>query len=179
MTRLFKLLFFPGILLLITLLTPFWLANAQAAFYKYVDKNGNIHFTDSLDSVPEEYRDQLKVYQEPKSPETTSPPTPEKEGATGEPARKLREAEEKKQAEQARALQEKAARDEKLKDRQQKEERIAELQMEIIAKREEQRGLRTTWMVYDRIRLNQLNDEIAGLEREIESIRLEILQEKN
>jgi clan AA aspartic protease (TIGR02281 family) len=32
-------------------------------FYKYIDKNGNVHFADALHQIPPEYRDQLDVYE--------------------------------------------------------------------------------------------------------------------
>ena len=152
---------------LIATLTPIRLADAQSVTYKYVDKNGNIHFTDSAESIPEQYRDQIKVLKEPKYPETKPAPAEEE-------TRKIKEGAEKKKEEQAKALQEKAEQEEKLKARKEIEERISDLQQQIIAKREEQGSLRTTWMVYDRIKLNQLNDEIAALENEIVALRQEL-----
>ncbi len=144
-----------------------WLADAQTTIYKYKDKNGNFHFTDNAESIPEQYRDQIKVLREPKYPETKLTPAEEE-------ARKAAESVEKKKEEEAKALQEKAEQEEKLKERKEIEEHISELQLQIISKREEQRSLRTTWMVYDRIRFNQLNDEIASLEKEIEALRMEL-----
>ena len=167
MNRFYKIPILFLALLLIAALAPMQLANAQGTVYKYIDKNGNIHFTDNAESIPEQYRGQIKVLKEPKPPETKPDPAEEE-------ARKNREAVEKKKEEQAKAEQEKAEQEEKIKARKEIEERISELQMQMIAKREEQRSLRTTWMVYDRIRFNQLNDEIAGLEKEIEALRLEI-----
>ena len=58
------------------------------------------------------------------------------------------------------------------------QKRIANLQDQIRAKQAEQRNLRTTWMVYDRAKLNQLNEDIANLEKEIESLRSEMAEEK-
>jgi hypothetical protein len=38
---------------------PLW-----AEFYKYVDEEGNSYFVDDISSVPEKYRNQIKVYRE-------------------------------------------------------------------------------------------------------------------
>jgi hypothetical protein len=170
MNRLLKICTFLLALFSLALLAPLPLMQAQASFYKYVDRNGNIHFTDSLDSIPEEYRNQIKVYKEEGKPE---PALSEKERVSEEKGGQLREAEEKKEAE-AKALQEKAAREEKLKERQEIQDRITGLQEQIRVKQEEQGSLRTTWMVYDRIRLNQLNAEIDALVREIQSLQQEL-----
>lgn len=35
-----------------------------AEFYKYVDEEGNSYFVDDISSIPEKYRDQIKVYRE-------------------------------------------------------------------------------------------------------------------
>ena len=78
---------------------------------------------------------------------------------------------EKKQEAEAKAQQERAAREEQERAFKEKEKQIEDLQEQITAKRQEQRSLRTRWMVYDRIRLNQLNQDIAGLEKQIEDIR--------
>ncbi len=166
MNRFFKILTLLSGLFFIATLASLPLADAQSTIYKYIDKNGNVHFTDTAESIPEQYRDQIRVLKEPKVPETKPAPAEEE-------ARKIRDAVEKKKEEEAKVLQEKAEKEEKLKARKEMEERISELQLQIIAKREEQRNLRTTWMVYDRIRFNQLNDEVAALEKEIESLRQE------
>jgi len=44
-------------LLILCLVLP---GNAFSVLYKYVDKDGVVHFTDRPDQVPEQYRDQLK-----------------------------------------------------------------------------------------------------------------------
>ena len=44
---------------LVGLSPPIW-----AEFYKYVDEDGDIYFVDDISSVPEKYRDQIKVYRE-------------------------------------------------------------------------------------------------------------------
>ena len=166
MERSFKVCAFLLTLFLIGPLTPFRLAHAQVAFYKYVDKNGNIHFTDKLDSIPKEYRNQIKVYKEGKK---TKPTFSKEQGVTEEQNRRPREAEEKK-----KALQEKAALEEKLKERKEIQDRITDLQEQIKVKQEEQGSLRTTWMVNDRNRLNQLNAEIAALVQEMQSLQQEL-----
>jgi hypothetical protein len=145
---------------------------SEAAFYKYVDKNGGVHFTDQIDSIPPEYRHQIKEYRDRQPAETPSPKENEasKEPGAAERERQLKEAEQKKEAE-AKAQQEKAAREEK--EKVLKEKEISGLQEQITAKQQEQRSLRTNWMVYDKIRLNQLNEEIAGIEKQIEEIKKE------
>lgn len=37
---------------------------ASAAFYKYQDKNGKIHYVDDLSKIPPEYREDLKIYKD-------------------------------------------------------------------------------------------------------------------
>ena len=146
--------------------------SSEAAFYKYVDKNGGVHFTDQIDSIPPEYRHQIKEYRDRQPTETSSPKgnEPSKEPDAAERERQVKEAEQKKAAE-AKAQQEKAARQEKEKAFKEKEKQISNLQEQITAKQQEQRGLRTNWMVYDKIRLNQLNEEIAGIEKQIGDIQ--------
>lgn len=175
MNRLFKICTFLFSLFLIASLTPLRLAQAQAAFYKYVDKNGNIHFTDRLDSIPQEYRNQIKVYKEERKPK---PALSKEQGVTEEQNRRLREGEEKKKEEEEKALQEKAAREEKLKERQEIQDRIAGLVEQVKAKQEEQESLWNSGMVNDRIRLNQLNAEISALVREIRSLERELYEKE-
>ena len=171
MNQLFKILTILLALLFIGTLASLRLADAQGTIYKYIDKNGNVYFTDNAESIPEQYRNQIKILNEPKSPETKTSPAEEQ-------PRKITDAEEKKKEEEARALREKAAQEEKQKASKEIENRIAELQDQIRAKQQEQGSLRTTWMVYDRIRLNQLNDEIASLQRQIESLQQELAEKK-
>jgi len=147
------------------------LADAQSTVYKYVDKNGTVHFTDDVELIPQQYRNQIKTLKEPKYPETSLAPA-------GEETRKASDAEEKKKEEAAKALREKAAQEEKQQAAKEIENRITELQDQIRAKQQEQGSLRTTWMVYDRTRLNLLNEEIASLERQIESLQQELAEKK-
>jgi hypothetical protein len=142
--------------------------SAQSSFYKYIDKNGKITFTDRLEAIPEEYREQIKVYKDEAKAETAAPIPGEK--AENSPA-KIKEADERKKAA------EEAAREKEVKIREEKGKRITELQNQIRAKQQEQRDLRTTWMVYDRIKLNQLNEEIASLEKQILSLKKERTQD--
>ena len=166
MERSFKVYTFLLALFFIFSLAPLRLVHAQAAFYKYVDKNGNIHFTDKIDSIPKEYRNQIKVYKEKEKPK---PAFSKEQGVTEEQNRRIREANEKKKEEE-----EKAAREKKLKERQEIRDRITDLQEQIKAKQEEQGSLRTNWMVNDRNRLNQLDAEIAALGQEIQSLQQEL-----
>jgi hypothetical protein len=156
------------IVALVSVLIP--AGSAEAAFYKYTDKNGGVHFTDQIDAIPPEYRNQIKEYRD-RQPASTPKEDPE----AAEREKLKREAESKKEAE-AKAQQEKAAREEKEKAYKEKEKEISELQEQITAKQQEQRSLRTNWMVYDKIRLNQLNEDIAGLEKQIEDIKKELPQ---
>ncbi len=171
MERSFKVYTFLLALSFIFSLAPLRLAHAQATFYKYVDKNGNIHFTDKLDSISKEYRNQIKVYKEKEKPK---PALSKEQGVIEEQNRRLRDANEKKKEEEEKTLQEKAAREKKLKERQEIQDRITDLQGQIKAKQEEQGSLRTTWMVNDRNRLNQLDAEIAALGQEIQSLQQEL-----
>jgi hypothetical protein len=158
-------------LALIGLLASPWERYSEAAFYKYVDKKGNVHFTDRPESIPEEYQNQIKEYKEMKHPEV--PPPQEKgepkDAAAAERERQMKEAEQQKKEAEA-----KAAQEEKLRIRQEKEKQIAELQEQITARQKEQRSLRTNWMVYDRIKLTQLNQEIEGLEKQIAALQKEL-----
>ena len=150
--------------------------SAEAEFYKYVDKKGNVHFTDRFESIPQEYRNQIKEYKEMKEPEAL--PAQEKEEskdpAAAERDRQKKEAEQKMKEAEAKAAQEKSFQEEKLRIRQEKEKQIEELQEQITERQKEQRSLRTNWMVYDRIRLNQLNEEIGGLEKQIGDLQKEL-----
>lgn len=49
------------ILFFISFLFP---SELRSEFYGYVDKDGNRHFVDSVDKIPLEYRDNMKVYKE-------------------------------------------------------------------------------------------------------------------
>ena len=47
----------------------FFTASASGEFYKYYDKDGNVHFTDDFNKVPPEQREGVKGYVEIKSTE--------------------------------------------------------------------------------------------------------------
>ena len=174
MERLFKICTFLLSLFFISSLTPLRQAQAQAVFYKYVDKNGNPYFTDRLESIPEEYRNQIKLYTEE---EKSKPALSKEQGVTEEQNRRLREAEEAKK-EKEKALQEKAVQETSLKEQQEFQGRINNLQEQIRAKQEEQGKLWTSGMVYDRIRLKQLIKEISALDGESRSLQREFSKEK-
>jgi len=151
---------------------------AGATFFKYVDKNGTVHFTDRYESIPIEYRDQIKTFRE--ESQTPSPPLPpegqekrkESETAAGEPAAKARELE-RKEAEKSESRKIEAE-EKKRKAVEAKEKQIAELQKQIEDKRKQQRSLRTNWMVQDRNIILRLNQEIADLEKRIKVIQEEL-----
>jgi type IV secretory pathway VirB10-like protein len=158
------------------LLVSCWVPAAEAAFYRYTDKNGVVHFTDRFESIPPEYRNQIKEYKETMPPEA---PPPQEKGASKEPGAadresQLRETEQKKKEAEAKAAQEKAAQEAKQKARQEIQKQIADLQEQIAAKNKEAGTLRTNWMVYDRYRVTQLNEEVASLEKQIEALQKEL-----
>jgi predicted aspartyl protease len=76
-----KAIFF--ILVLIFALVVFPLV-PRSEIYKYVDKSGTIHFVDDLGKIPEEYRNQVTVYEDkPKAaPEEETPTVSEGETST-------------------------------------------------------------------------------------------------
>ena len=41
-----------------------WITDLRAEFYRYVDDEGNTYFVDDISSIPEKYRNQIKVYRE-------------------------------------------------------------------------------------------------------------------
>ncbi len=57
--------------LLICLITILFSTTVFAEFYKYVDENGNTHFTDDFNQVPEDQRAGLKGYEESTSDSNT------------------------------------------------------------------------------------------------------------
>jgi outer membrane biosynthesis protein TonB len=171
MNQISRFLIIAFVLALFGLLAFPWAPSAEAAFYRYTDKNGVVHFTDRLESIPSEYRNQIKEYKEMKQPEA---PPPQEKGASKDPGaaekeRQLREAEQKKKEAEA-----KAAQEAKQKAQAEKQKQIAALQEQIAAKQKEAGSLRTNWMVYDRMKLTQLNQEIASLEKQIEALQNEL-----
>ncbi len=154
-------------------ITPLRPGQAQSIFYKYVDKNGNLYFTDRLEAIPEEFRGQVKLYREEEAPQAPFSKEPE---IIEEQALRMKKAEERKKEEE-KALREKAAQL-SFKERQELQDRIANLQEQIQAKQKEQESLRTSPMVYDQLRLKQLNAEIFALRREVLSLRREFSQKE-
>jgi hypothetical protein len=175
MSQKFRFLIIASLLALFGALAFPWAPPAEAVFYKYTDKNGVVHFTDRPESIPPEYRNQIKEYKEIKEPE--APPPAEKakskEPGGSEQDRGLREADQAKKEAEAKASQEKAVQEAKQKAQAEKQRQIAELQEQIAAKQKEAGSLRTTWMVYDRARLNQLNEEVTNLQKQIEALQKE------
>lgn len=55
--------FFSAVIFLIVsvLWIPF---GAQCKFFRYIDKDGKVHFVDDVSRIPPEYREDLKIYQE-------------------------------------------------------------------------------------------------------------------
>lgn len=165
----------------LSIMIPGSLPFADTTFYKYIDKNGTVHFTDRYESIPLEYRDQIKTLREPQSSTPSLPPggqekKKEAESAIEEPAAKPQELE-RKEAERNEARR-KEAEEKKLKAVEAKEKQIADLQKQIEDKRRQQRSLRTNWMVQDRNIILRLNQEIADLEKRIKVIQEELAEGK-
>jgi tRNA(Ile)-lysidine synthase TilS/MesJ len=53
--------------------------SAAAEFYKYVDENGNTHFTDDINAVPEAQRAKIRSYVESESPEPDEQAAPQED----------------------------------------------------------------------------------------------------
>ena len=159
-------------------LNPFVIPPVGAATYKYIDRNGTMHFTDRYESIPQEYRDQVKTLREESKPQPPAPSTDLKEKkGEGEPAGEERagkaEETEKKEGEAIEARK-KEGEEKKQKVIEEKEKRIEDLQKQIDEKRKQQRSLRTNWMVQDRNTIIKLNQEIAILEKQIKLLQEEI-----
>jgi len=58
---------------ILCLAAAFFSISASAEFYRYVDKDGNIHFTDNLSLVPESQRKGLQSYTEFEKKDETKP----------------------------------------------------------------------------------------------------------
>jgi len=173
-----------GAVFFLIALMPCLLSSAGAAFYKYIDRNGTVHFTDRYESIPQEYQNQIKTIREEPQPQSQTPGLPlegqekKKEGepATGERPNQVQESE-RKEAEKGEARK-KEAEEKKFKAIEAKEKQIEELQKQIEEKRKQQRSLRTNWMVYDRNIIIRTNQEIADLEKQIKVIQDEIEEGK-
>lgn len=168
-------------------LISFGPTSADADLYKYIDKKGTIHFTDRYESIPQEYRDQIKLIKEP-APQAPPQPVEGLEGkrkgaadAEGQAEKEMKEMEEwKKKEAEVKAAREKEARERealerKLKARQEKEKEIEELRRQIEAKQAEQRTLYTNpLMVRDRNQFVQLNQEINELYEQIKVLQSQL-----
>jgi hypothetical protein len=167
----------------------FGMALAQETFYKYVDKNGTVHFTDRLESIPAQYRNQVQVRKQ----EVQTPSAPQGQLEKGQelkapgpgekPGVSVSGSEKAKRSEEAGAAQEKAQREKEEREiiqkaRQEKMREIGELRKQIEAKDKEASSLRTNWMVYDRIKLNQLNEEKEKLQKEMQTLQEELAKIK-
>ena len=172
-------------------LFSFGFISADAGVFKYIDKNGTIHFTDSYESIPQQYRNQVELLKEP-TPQTPSQPTQGEEGKEkGAMARKeevqkevkeieaLKKREAELKAAREKEVQEREALEKKLKAREEKEKQIEELRRQIEAKQQEQRTLyNNPMMVRDRNQFTQLNQEINELSKLIQVEQLELDSER-
>jgi len=160
-------------------LLAFWPGEAISVYYKYVDRDGNVHFTDQYETIPPEYRKQVETVTEKRDELTPEQLLQEKkkeeaeERRAEEQARKDEAERQKKIAAEEEALKEKEAQEAKIKARQEKEKQIEELSKQIGAKQEQQKNLRL-WMVNERRVFFQLQDEIETLSKEIQSIQKEL-----
>jgi hypothetical protein len=172
-------------------LIPLWLTSADAGVFKYTDKDGIIHFTDSFESIPQQYRNQLEVIKEPSAQTRTQPAEgdegKEKEAAVrrdevqkeGRDLEALKKKEAELKAAQQKEAQEKEALEQKLKVREEKEAQIEELRRQIEAKQQEQRTLyNNPMMVRDRNQFTQLNQEISEIYRQIQGLQSEMDSER-
>ena len=123
MDRNWKNLTFFLVLLSVSLFFPLKL---HSEFYKYVDKNGHLHFVDDKSKIPPEYRDNLTVYKEKYDH------LPEKE-------RSLKQQKDEREAEKIRRQQEYLQHLELIKKRKQeqiaKEKHFKSLQTKVIIDR--------------------------------------------
>ncbi len=153
-----------------------FLGETAAEIYKYVDSKGVTHFTDRFESVPPEYRHQIKVIKEQPPSQVSTPvaePAPEKTADADKSAPPKLEV-----PPGSRDKIPTGPEEEKFKARQEKEKQIAELKQQIEEKRRQQRSLRTNWMVYDRYAIVRLNQEIEALEKQIKVLQREMEEEK-
>jgi predicted aspartyl protease len=100
------------IILLVLMGTFFLPLELRSEIYKYVDKNGTIHFVDDLTKVPEEYRNQVDV-REDKSKEPAGEETPTASELEGEDSaeRELEKWREEKRREEEEKARQKLERD--------------------------------------------------------------------
>lgn len=147
-----------------------------AEIYKYIDDKGITHFTDRFESIPVEYRQQVKIIKEQPSSPISAP--------AAEPAKEKSEdlsvttPQKKEGPAQIGEIKLSVKEEEKLKAREEKEKQIAELKQQIEEKRKQQMGLRTNWMVYDRYAIVRLNQEIEDLEKQIKVLQRELEEER-
>jgi len=160
---------------------------ADADTFKYIDKNGTIHFTDRYESIPQEYRNQVQVIKEP-APQAPSQPVEGVEGqrkgaaaAEGPAQKEMKEIEELKKKEvelkaaREKEAKEREAQERKLRARQEKERQIEELRRQIEAKQAEQRTLYSNpLLVRDRNRFIILNQEINELYQQVQTLQSQL-----
>jgi len=172
-------------------LIPFWSTSADAGVFKYVDKNGTIHFTDSYETIPPQYQNQVERMKEPTPQTSAEPAEREDEQAKAAAATKsgvqenIKETEalKKKEAElkaaREKEAQEREALERKLKAREEKEKQIEELRRQIEAKQQEQRTLyNNPLLVRDRNQFNQLNQEISDIYKQVQGLQSELDSEQ-
>ncbi len=151
--------------------------SGEANIYKYVDRKGIVHFTDRYESIPREYRGKIIIIQEKKKEEAVPAQTPPVMGdkKKEEPSLHVSVANVPARPSSSEQQDTKISPEEqqKLQQQQDKERRIEEVRKQIASRQEEVAKLPTNWMIRDRNNLNRLNQEIAILERTLQSIEEE------
>ena len=172
-------------------LVSFSLTPADAGVFKYVDKSGTIHFTDSYESIPQQYQNQVELIKEPPPQTPAQPAEGEEVKEKGAAIRReevqkeekeigaLKKKEAELKAAREKEAEEKEALERKLKAREEKERQIEELRRQIEAKQQEQRTLyNNPMMVRDRNQFTQLNQEISELYNQIQVQQSELDSER-
>jgi hypothetical protein len=172
---------FPSFLILffvLALLLP--ARSVQGAMYKYADKNGTVIFTDCYDCIPQPYRDRAQKIRD-MAPFSARPTEGGKEVPENRDGGNVSRPEPGNPAGEKIAGESGRGREEKEKNAtaiREKQARLEELNARVAALQQEKSSLRTNWMVFDRIRFNQLNQEIEALQKEIQDLQSEIEEDR-
>ncbi len=152
---------------------------SPGAIYKYKDKNGTVIFTDCYECIPQAYRHQVEKMREVEPP--AAAPEAGKETAPRDDRKAVKT--EPRPAPDDEGAAEKSGRGERGEKKKpgairEKEERLETLRTRLQAALQERASLRTNWMVFDRIRTNQLNQEIESIRKEMDALQAGIQEEQ-